>query len=136
VGRSVGFNRECDVGVRPGRPVCAGSDRARRVGHQWAGLLGERKRELGRRETQSAGPVLVCEIAGREMVLARNGFRVPVCEIAGREMVLARNGFRVLVCEIAGREMVLARNGFRVPVCERAGREMVSGRKWWSGAGL
>jgi len=43
VGRSVGFNREWDVGVTPGRPVCSGSDRARRVGRRWTGLLGERE---------------------------------------------------------------------------------------------
>jgi hypothetical protein len=44
VGRSAGFDRECDVGVRPGRPVCAGSDRARWVGRRWADPLGSRER--------------------------------------------------------------------------------------------
>jgi len=44
VGRSAGFDRKCDFDVRPGRPICAASDRARRVGCQWAGPLGSRER--------------------------------------------------------------------------------------------
>jgi hypothetical protein len=87
-----------------------------------------RQRELGRRETRSVGPVPVCEIAGREMVLAGNGGPVPVCERAVREMVLAENGGLVPVCES------WERNGFRpemVVQC-RSVRELVC----WSGAGL
>jgi hypothetical protein len=112
-GRSTGFDRERDVGVRPGRPVCAGFDRARRVGRRWADLLGrsagfERESRdglsVGRRETWSAGPVPVCERAGREMVLGGNGFGLLVRCRSVRELGKKLFQPMVLVCWFRGKE--------------------------------
>jgi len=60
-GRSAGFNKERDVGVRPGRPV-GGSDRARQVGRRWAGLLGSRERAgtAGRWVVEKPGLLVWC----------------------------------------------------------------------------